>query len=353
MPEQYSLWSDSPFSLADLERYRVRAHRNQRALMMGAHVQRRRGASLEFREFTPYIVGDDMRHIDWRASARNLARQFPGAVPTAHLLMRRFEAEEKFKLIISVDMRATMRLPEHLPKLQIAAWLAETLAWLGQRSEDVVMLHRLFGQSRNQSGLIQLMPRASWQNIRELLQKQCDEELTAETEELLNLRILERHLPPPAVWVVISDSYSAQESLLELGARITRARDGLRWVVPVDLDSWTYERSLLIPPKDRTRAFRIKGPMRQGVKQGKVDRGVLEQIERDIETHKQVFRKRAGLPHKNDPNNEVYWEWETQAEWEKRAANQKQSGLSPEQSFFQDRFKASRVLERLFMRDRL
>ncbi len=48
----------------------LRARRPVLANLQGAHHSGRRGRGLEFEEVRPYTVGDDIRHIDWRVTAR-------------------------------------------------------------------------------------------------------------------------------------------------------------------------------------------------------------------------------------------------------------------------------------------
>ncbi len=127
-----------PLSQAHLERFRLRTRRQHRATMVGGHQMRRKGQSLEFYDYRQYTPGDDVRHIDWRASARHGGRD--------ELLIKNFAAEEHMALVISIDTRPSMFLPDAMSKLQVAAWIAEAVARITLRSADKVVLHRLFGK---------------------------------------------------------------------------------------------------------------------------------------------------------------------------------------------------------------
>lgn len=100
----------------------------------GAHLRRRAGQSLEFREYRDYQMGDDIRLVDWRASARATTR-----------LARVFEAEERTTLIMVVDTRPAMRLPDKAPKLLLALWTVRALAEVAAVSGDTVVCGTLFG----------------------------------------------------------------------------------------------------------------------------------------------------------------------------------------------------------------
>lgn len=127
-----------PISRALLESYRLASHRQKRPGLVGGHQMRRKGQSLEFYDYRPYMPGDDIRHVDWRASARHGG--------TDHLLVRTYVAEEHLTLIISLDTRESMFMPHLMPKAQITAWLAEAISWITLRSADRIILHRLFGK---------------------------------------------------------------------------------------------------------------------------------------------------------------------------------------------------------------
>ena len=121
-----------PIPSSQLDRYRLRLRQRDRGTVAGAHLIRQRGQSLEFREFRPYLPGDDIRHVDWRASARHQRRN--------ELVVRTFEHEVQTRVVISIDTRATMRLPDVAPKLQLARWFAEAMAYIAGRYADSVAL---------------------------------------------------------------------------------------------------------------------------------------------------------------------------------------------------------------------
>jgi hypothetical protein len=225
-----------PIASSQLDRYRLRLRQRDRGTVTGAHLIRQRGQSLEFREFRPYLPGDDIRHVDWRASARHHVRD--------ELVVRTFEHEVQTRVVISIDTRATMRLPEVASKLQLARWFAEAMAYIAGRSGDSVALHGL------ESGqVIELGSSADRGRIRRALQRVTAPKATRPSlaGHLSELRrasgtALERALPPGSVWLVLTDLYFAAEAdVMSLAARIRNAQQGSRWVVVVDFDSWACE----------------------------------------------------------------------------------------------------------------
>jgi hypothetical protein len=226
-----------PIASSQLDRYRLRLRQRDRGTVTGAHLIRQRGQSLEFREFRPYLPGDDVRHVDWRASARHHRRD--------ELVVRTFEHEVQTRLVISIDTRATMRLPEVASKLHIARWFAEAMAYIAGRSGDAVALHAL---GRGQ--VVELGTSADRGRIRHALQRlaapAANGRLPSEARSAVTRAkegtALERALPPGSVWLVLTDLYHADDAdVTALAARIRHAQQGSRWVVVVDFDSWPCE----------------------------------------------------------------------------------------------------------------
>ena len=215
-----------PISSSQLDRYRLRLRQRDRGTVAGGHLIRQRGQSLEFREFRPYLPGDDIRHVDWRASARHHRRD--------ELVVRTFEHEVQTRLVISIDTRSTMRLPEGGSKLQLASWFAEAMAYIAARSGDAVALHGL------ESGrVIELGSSADRWRIRRALQRL---HAPGTATPSVSLNALERALPPGSVWLVLTDLYFTTEAeVTALAARVRHAQHGSRWVVLVDFDSWACE----------------------------------------------------------------------------------------------------------------
>jgi len=59
-----------PISRDRLQRALFKARHEMPSAGLGATRRRRLGQSLEYREHREYVAGDDIRNIDWRASAR-------------------------------------------------------------------------------------------------------------------------------------------------------------------------------------------------------------------------------------------------------------------------------------------
>ncbi len=95
----------------------------------GRHRSRRRGASTEFRDYRPFVFGDDRAQVDWRAFAR-----------TDRLYLRTFEQETSTDGHIFLDSSASMGYGDTLTKLEYASFFAAALAYLIVKGKDRVSL---------------------------------------------------------------------------------------------------------------------------------------------------------------------------------------------------------------------
>jgi len=108
----------------------VRLARNRRSAAMrsGAGVSRWRGRGVDFRESRPYQPGDEIRHMDWRVTARS-------GKPHTKL----FEEEREQSLLIALDCNAGMRFGTRVRFKSVqAARVAALLAWLASMAGDRV-----------------------------------------------------------------------------------------------------------------------------------------------------------------------------------------------------------------------
>ncbi len=307
-----------PISKAELERYRIASRYQKRPGLVGGHQMRRKGQSLEFYDYRPYLPGDDIRHVDWRASAR--------VGKAEDLLVRTFTAEEQLTLIISLDLRDSMHLPVIMPKKLIATWLTEAIAWIALRSGERVILHRLFGTPNGSTR--ELHGTGSTAGIGKVLNRFHSYK---GAKNAVNLSVLERYLEPAVVWLIISDFYFDMDiEGKKLASRIAEAQDGMRWIILIDTDSWSYEKQYLGEGPRK-----IEGPgLLIQERPLEIDAKTFLTVEERIKQHKQQFRDRVS----RGAFDYIGWKWPT--------------GEQPDPPlFFKEHFGKDKVLRRLFMRE--
>ena len=98
------------------------------SILSGNHASRLRGRGLSFDELRRYIPGDDLRHLDWRASLR-YGKPF----------VRTFTEERDRPTLILVDQRMSMFFGSQRSfKSVVAAELAALSAWIAFHAGDRV-----------------------------------------------------------------------------------------------------------------------------------------------------------------------------------------------------------------------
>lgn len=138
-----------PALLAALAGLELVSAARQRRTGDGVHAALRHGREEEFFQHRPYVRGDDLRAVDWRASAR-----------TGHLLLKERHQPSRRPLTLLVDTSASMAFPEGSTKLGQARVLAAALAFLALRRGDSVELWRLGGAEFARVARLRPAPRA-------------------------------------------------------------------------------------------------------------------------------------------------------------------------------------------------
>ena len=114
-------------SLAGIRRFRWLAV-HERLAAAGVRDARRRGAGRSFARLRDYVVGDDPRHIDWKATARR-----------GHPISREFTVEQSQTLYVLVDAgRSMTQLSGDFPRFEYALSSALVLADVAGRAGDRV-----------------------------------------------------------------------------------------------------------------------------------------------------------------------------------------------------------------------
>ena len=112
-------------------RVALHAHRQVRGLLDGEYAAAQVGRSMEFNDLRDYVRGDDVKDIDWKASAR-----------TRSLLVKRFEAVRKHTLLIVASSGRSMaaHLDADVTKREVAVFVAGVVGLTAVRHGDQVGL---------------------------------------------------------------------------------------------------------------------------------------------------------------------------------------------------------------------
>lgn len=132
------------------------ARQPQGSVLAGNHASRLRGRGLNFDELRRYQPGDDLRHLDWRASLR-----------TGKPVVRTFTEERDRPALIVVDQRMSMFFGSQRSfKSAVAAELAALAAWMVFHAGD-----RVGGLVFNDQRIDSIAPLRSRKRVEALLSR--------------------------------------------------------------------------------------------------------------------------------------------------------------------------------------
>jgi uncharacterized protein (DUF58 family) len=119
----------SPAFMHRLDRLDVMSRKMLRGKLQGERRSKKKGQSVEFADYRSYVVGDDLRHIDWNLYAR-----------LDKLFLRLFMEEEDLSVSIVLDVTKSMDFGEP-NKLLYAKRVAAALGYIGLSHYNRVNLY--------------------------------------------------------------------------------------------------------------------------------------------------------------------------------------------------------------------
>ncbi|OFZ78519.1 MAG: hypothetical protein A2583_05540 [Bdellovibrionales bacterium RIFOXYD1_FULL_53_11] len=105
-------------------------------VMSGSYRSHFKGHGVQFSEHRPYVPGDDIRHLDWKVTAR-----------TRDPLVKKFEEERELTVFLVVDVSGSTRFSSSRKlKSEVAAEIAGMLAYAAIHTGDKVGLMLFAGE---------------------------------------------------------------------------------------------------------------------------------------------------------------------------------------------------------------
>lgn len=201
----------------------VHARRRARSLLEGEYASLFHGRSLDYDDLRGYVPGDEVRDIDWKATARH-------DTP----LVKRYVATRKHHLLLVADtgrgMAATT--PSGEPKKDVAIMAAGLLGYLAIRHGDLVGLvrgtathteaHELRGTEGHLEGLLRAIDSTT--------------EITgAQSDPAAQLRWVVRHVRRRMLLLVLADDRDLEPEVEDLLRRL-QAQHEILWLTIEDAD---------------------------------------------------------------------------------------------------------------------
>lgn len=166
----------------------------------GLHRSPYHGFSVEFSEHRPYLPGDPLRDLDWKALAR-----------TDRLYVKRYEEETNLKAWLLVDVSGSMGFADggRVAKFRYACCLAAALAYLMLRQRDAVGLV-LFGERI----VTMVPPRSVTSHLQVLLRELARATPGAETRMAPAFHDLAERLSRRGLVILLSDLLDDADAVL-------------------------------------------------------------------------------------------------------------------------------------------
>jgi uncharacterized protein (DUF58 family) len=203
---------------------RAKAHfgRDTTGMLEGGRYALVHTRSLEFDDLRPYVPGDDVRDIDWKATARS-----------GHVLIKRFVTEKHHKILVVADAgrNTTALAPSGEPKRDVAANVIGALGLITLRRSDEIGM--VFGDAR---GCVDIRLRRGETHIEYMLHRFHQHAATqpARSSILTQLDWVARHYRRPLLIVIVSDEPDVDSRLDGVLTQLGGSHDVL-WAMVSDM----------------------------------------------------------------------------------------------------------------------
>ncbi len=190
-------------------RLSIHAHRKVRGLLEGEYAAVHVGRGIDFNDLREYVRGDDVKDIDWKASARS--RQ---------LLVKRYVAERKHTVLLCVSTGRSMAAMNDaaVSKRELTVFVAGLMGLLAVQHGDLVSLVHGDAAARHAEP-----PKGGELHLERLLGKVHDairpDAASADLAALL--RHVARTVRRRTILVVVCDDTTVSEESADLLRRLT------------------------------------------------------------------------------------------------------------------------------------
>jgi uncharacterized protein (DUF58 family) len=189
-----------PAVVAQLANMELRARLVVEGFITGLHKSPYHGFSVEFTEHRPYMPGDEVKHIDWKAYGK-----------TDRFYIKQFEEETNLKSYLLVDVSRSMEYASkgNIRKFEYASFLAAALSYLMIEQRDAVGL-TLFDEGIR----ISLPPRATRSYLKELLKELEAAQTAKKTSTADSLHRIAEQIKRRGLVIILSDFFDDPESVI-------------------------------------------------------------------------------------------------------------------------------------------
>jgi uncharacterized protein (DUF58 family) len=189
-----------PLNLKKLRNMDLVARFLVEGFISGLHRSPHHGFSVEFAEYRKYILGDDVRRIDWKVWPK-----------THKLYVKEFHEETNLRCTILLDVSASMAYGTGpIKKLEYASYLTAALAYLMIKQNDSVGLI-LFSDGVSTF----IPPKSTPSHLKVILKKLEEVEPKRRTDVSRAFHAIAERLQRRGLIIVLSDFYDEPDHVLK------------------------------------------------------------------------------------------------------------------------------------------
>lgn len=201
----------------------IYSHQKTRGLLEGEYGSVFKGRSMDFDDLREYIPGDDIKDIDWKATAR-----------AGQTLIKRYVAIRKHNILLAVDTGRNMSAASESgsSKKEITIMLAGVMGYIAQKHGDLVAL--VAGDATK----TRYMPlKGNNQHLEAILQQihTSIKRKSPESAFSTQLEYIAKNIRRRMIIVVITDDIVLTESMLQTIRRL-RAQHEILWLTVSDIN---------------------------------------------------------------------------------------------------------------------
>ncbi|WFB34644.1 DUF58 domain-containing protein [Kiritimatiellota bacterium B12222] len=202
------MWLLPPEAIRTVTRLEFLSREQMVGTLTGRHRSPNKGYSSEFAQHRPYVRGDDLRQLDWRAYARN-----------DRYYVKEFMEETNLRATILLDASGSMDYTgdqacevdgKRLSKFQFAQRMSAMLAYLFLGQQDGVSLVSFDSKVRKY-----LPARSQGKQLRRILSHIHELTPGGETEISEIFHEVAERIPPRGLVIVISDLFDDPDEMVK------------------------------------------------------------------------------------------------------------------------------------------
>jgi uncharacterized protein (DUF58 family) len=190
-------------------RLMIHAHRKVVGLLDGEYASIQTGRSMDFHDLREYVPGDDVKDIDWKATARSRS-----------LLVKRFTAERQHLVLLAISTGRSMaaQATGTTTKRELAIFTAGLVGWLGVRHGDKVAV--AYGDSATQKLTKPADTEVALERALGLAHEAISPD-AAEADIVAVLRHIATNVRRRAILLVVTDEHSVSDEMAAVLRRLT------------------------------------------------------------------------------------------------------------------------------------